>query len=155
MSEQWFSFRNGHRNMRYPPTSTGLGNFGGILRGHGVPWYAGDSPIFGQTVPQLTWLWGKYLHVFFSASPSASLPEPLGGRVPFQYSRKRRDYAEVPTVVTSRWHLGVLTHIDPTENGFDWLCNAFQYFWMPFKSFHIIFIPSTSPSPWLRQIQAD
>lgn len=37
---------------------------------------------------------GKYLHVFFSASPSASLPEPLGGRVPFQYSRKRRDYAE-------------------------------------------------------------
>ena len=38
---------------------------------------------------------GKYLHVFFSASPAATLPEPLGGRVPFQYSRKRRDYAEV------------------------------------------------------------
>ena len=36
---------------------------------------------------------GKYLHVFFSAS-SATLPEPAGGRVPFQYSRRRRDYAE-------------------------------------------------------------
>eukprot|EP00931_Biecheleriopsis_adriatica_P075070 TRINITY_DN49018_c0_g1_i1.p1 TRINITY_DN49018_c0_g1~~TRINITY_DN49018_c0_g1_i1.p1 ORF type:complete len:979 (+),score=204.75 TRINITY_DN49018_c0_g1_i1:69-3005(+) len=37
---------------------------------------------------------GKYLHVYLSAAPAAKIPEPRGGRVPFRYSRRRRDYAE-------------------------------------------------------------
>ena len=36
---------------------------------------------------------GKYLHIYFSAS-GKQLPEPIGGRAPFRYSRRRRDYAE-------------------------------------------------------------
>jgi len=36
---------------------------------------------------------GKYLHVFFSASPNAELPEP-SERALFRYSRRRRDYVE-------------------------------------------------------------
>eukprot|EP00930_Biecheleria_cincta_P084725 TRINITY_DN74174_c0_g1_i1.p1 TRINITY_DN74174_c0_g1~~TRINITY_DN74174_c0_g1_i1.p1 ORF type:complete len:871 (+),score=154.33 TRINITY_DN74174_c0_g1_i1:94-2613(+) len=37
---------------------------------------------------------GKYLHVYLSAAQAAELPEPEGGRVPFRYSRRRRDYVE-------------------------------------------------------------
>ncbi|CAE7636837.1 TUBGCP2 [Symbiodinium pilosum] len=65
---------------------------------------------------------GKYLHIYFSAAPGRPLPEPAGGRAPFRYSRRRRDYAEAIDVAYRRAAAALLDlFMKPQPDGLDLL----------------------------------
>jgi hypothetical protein len=96
------------------PTSTGLGNFGELWDCHGMPWYPGSSPIYWTNV-----------------SPTCGSEESIS-MFSFQHLHLRHFLSRWVAVCPSNtpasdeimprcqqlWHLGALTHLDPTEHGF-------------------------------------
>jgi len=65
---------------------------------------------------------GKYLHVYYSAAPGNKLAEPVGGRAPFRYSRRRRDFAEAIDVAYRRAAAALLNlFMKPRPDGLDLL----------------------------------
>jgi len=64
---------------------------------------------------------GKYLHVYLSAAPAAQLPEPVGGRAPFRYSRRSRDYVEAIDAAYRRASAALLGLFmrPPSDGGLD------------------------------------